>query len=152
MTRAISPRSTRRAARALAVLVLVPLHGCDEWTCMTEANYGVTVRVLDVRTGTTIGVVPLGTVTDGPRVDTMLWERGHLHGGDWPGVYDMAVRADGYESWTRRQIPVAKHSCHGVENTAITARLRPVIAAPSVRSGTGAPASSSRHTIGQWRP
>lgn len=123
----------RTAGRGLAALVLVPLQGCGwGWDCTTEANYGVSVRVLDLRTETTIGAMPFGTVHDGSRVDTMFWDLGRLHGGDRPGIYRVEVQADGYETWTRSQVAVAKHPCHGVENTEITARLRPAVAVPSV--------------------
>ena len=110
----------------------MPLHGCGDWTCTTEANHGVSVRVLDLRTETTIGAMPFGTLHDGSRVDTMFWDQGRLHGGDRPGIYSVEVQADGYETWTRSEVAVAKHPCHGVENTTITARLRPAVP-PSAR-------------------
>ena len=98
--------------------------------CVTAIDYAVSVSVLDSSTGQAPGVSPVGVLTDGTYVDTMVVSRrgyGHLSGGQGrPGTYDVEIRTPGYALWRADGIVAKPAECTMVEGIELTARLVPV--------------------------
>ena len=95
--------------------------------CEDAIDYAITVRVLDSSTGEGPGASPVGILTDGTYVETMLVSGGYLAGGQGrPGTYDVEIRVPGYTLWRADGIVAKPDECSKVDGIELTAYVIPV--------------------------
>ena len=112
------------------VVAILLVQGCDLLGlrgCEDAIDYAITVRVLDSSTGEGPGASPVGILTDGTYVETMLVSGGYLAGGQGrPGTYDVEIRVPGYTPWRADGIVAKPDECSKVDGIELTAYVVPV--------------------------
>ena len=113
--------------RVIVVAVLI-VQGCSftgiGLRCDDQLVYAVTVEVRDSLTGGLLSSTPTGILTDGQYRETMKLSPNQIlfGGGERPGTYDVAVRAEGYLPWRMQGVEAQHDGCH-VENVWLLARM-----------------------------
>ncbi|MEW5929824.1 MAG: carboxypeptidase-like regulatory domain-containing protein [Gemmatimonadota bacterium] len=115
-----------------AAAVLLPLAaGCTTpfagRDCTTDVRPAVSVQLRDARSGAALTGPATATARDGTYLDTQ--EIGALDSDlrlaqERPGVYEVAVRKQGYREWTRAGVRVRDGECH-VRTVKLVAELEP---------------------------
>lgn len=122
----------RRLWLGMVVVALLLVQGCKLLGlvgCVTAIDYAVSVSVLDSSTGQAPGVAPVGVLTDGTYVDTMVVSRGYGYlagGAGRPGTYDVEIRAPGYTPWRADGVVAKPAECIKVAGIELTAHLVPL--------------------------
>ena len=139
----------KRLGLGMVALALLLVQGCKLLGlvgCVTAIDYAVSVSVLDLSTGQAPGVAPVGVLTDGAYVETMVTSPGYygyLAGGvGRPGTYDVEVIAPGYALWRADGIVAKPAECTKVDGVELTAHLVPVHAVTEATSGGSRGAAS----------
>jgi hypothetical protein len=123
----------------MVAVAFLLVQGCElllgPAVCPGAINAAITVRVLDSSTGQALGVAPVGVLTDGAYVETMVFDEGYLAGGvGRPGTYDAEVIAPGYALWRADGIIAKPAECTKVDGIELTAHLVPVHAVTEATS------------------
>ena len=121
----------KRLGLGVVAVALLLVQACElllgPASCPGVIDYAIAVRVLDSSTGQVPGVGPVGVLTDGAYVDTMVVAEGYLAGGPGrPGTYDVEIRALGYTPWRADGIVAKPDKCTKVDGIELTAHLVPV--------------------------
>lgn len=116
--------------------LLTAVAGCDPifGICETYAVSAIGVTVVDsVTAGPLTADTIWGRARDGEYVDSMLISTidrdeppitSFAFALERPGVYEVAIGATGYRTWTKRGVEVADGRCH-VEPASLMAKLQP---------------------------
>ena len=113
--------------RVIVVGILI-VQGCSftgvGLACTDQFVYAVTVEVSDSLTGGLLSSTPTGILTDGQYRETMRLSPNQIlrGGGERPGTYDVAVRAEGYQAWRMQGVEV-QHDGYHVESVWLLARM-----------------------------
>jgi hypothetical protein len=120
---------------ALALLTL--LSACsavvDPAICTLEFRFGIGVQVQDSLTGAWIGSGATLVARDGSYVDSVTAQTGRpdmddaplVTAGERAGTYDLVVRREGYQPWSKTGVKVERDECH-VHSVMLLARMRPL--------------------------
>ena len=119
------------------LVAVVAAAGCEmepERVCQDAVTPAVTVVVRDSVANTPIAqdVELVGILRDGSYTESMWRWRSELSGGDdRPGNYEVEIRAEGYQTWTRSGIVVEPGAVCPIDYPAeLTARLVPETGLP----------------------
>lgn len=117
----------------VALLTLV-FAGCtrnepEQVLCTMEARSSFAITVLDSLSGESLAPAATVQVSENAVTDTLMPSpspNGIYSGGVYerPGVYDVTVTHEGYESWRMTDVEVDSDECHVITRT-LTARLVP---------------------------
>ena len=121
------------------LVAVVAAAGCEldpERVCDEAVIPAVTVVVRDSVANTPIAqdLELVGILRDGSYTESMWRWRSELSGGDdRPGNYEVEIRAEGYQTWTRSGIVVEPGAVCPIDYPAeLTARLVPETGLPAV--------------------
>lgn len=126
-------RSGRRARGRFAVgLAVLVLAGCgdsptDPILCTEEFRFGLSIQVLNGRTGAGEAVGAEGTITEGDYVETLqvFGDDAMFGAGERAGTYDIRITKPGFIDWTALQVTVTADECH-VQTVILQANLVPL--------------------------
>ena len=133
-------RARRAWMKAAAVLMLTGGHGCgileifdDNRACPALNPPGIQIDVVDAGSGGFVphSANPTGFVVSGRVREPMASvdpdpDRTVLVGAHYrPGVYDVEIAAEGYETWRTNGISVQMDHCGHARTVEMTARLLP---------------------------
>ena len=126
--------------RSIATMLIATLaSACDLMgpsDCPLSVEPAIVVRITDARTGAPRAAGARGIVRDGEYTDSLI--PSSMDGAgvmltrqaaeERPGLYDITIEHDGYETWVRRFVWVGSGECN-VNTRRIDAELMPVSSA-----------------------
>ena len=148
-----------RVRAGIAMLgAVVAAAGCElepERVCDEAIVPAVTIVVRDSVANTPIAqdLELVGILRDGSYTESMWRWRSELSGGDdRPGNYEVEIRAEGYQTWTRSGIVVEPGAVCPIDDPAeLTARLVPETGLPVVSANPTAYIRSDQvERFGSW--